>query len=65
MIKLQQTQQSVIAGRDLRNTEKTEAGLNERIAQLQADPDVQEYLNKSIPEQERSLVSSDSALQRP
>ncbi|PHN40940.1 type III effector HrpK domain-containing protein [Pseudomonas amygdali] len=64
MIKLQQTQQSVIAGRDLRNTEKTEAGLNERIAQLQADPDVQEYLNKSIPEQERSLVSSDSALQK-
>ncbi|WP_057458260.1 type III effector HrpK domain-containing protein [Pseudomonas syringae] len=64
MIKLQQTQQSVIAGRDLRNTEKTEAGLNERIAQLQADPDVQEYLNKSIPEQERSLVRSDSALQK-
>ncbi|RMR55410.1 Type III effector HrpK1 [Pseudomonas syringae pv. actinidiae] len=64
MVKLQQTQQSVIAGRGLRNTEKTEAGLNERIAQLQADPDVQAYLNKSIPEQERKLVRSDSALQK-
>ncbi|QHE96312.1 type III effector HrpK [Pseudomonas syringae pv. maculicola str. ES4326] len=62
MVKLQQTQQSVIAGRSLHNTEKTEAGLNEKIAQLQTDPDVQAYLNKSIPEQERSLVDSDSAL---
>ncbi|SHM79630.1 Type III secretion system translocator protein, HrpF [Pseudomonas asturiensis] len=64
MIKLQQTQQSVIAGRQLRNTEKTEAGLNERIAQLQSDPDVQAYLNKAVPEQERSLVRSDAALQK-
>lgn len=63
MIKLQQTQQSVIAGRELRNTEKTEEGLTDRIGRLQADPDVQAFLNKSVPEQERKLVSSDSALE--
>nr|WP_288913907.1 type III effector HrpK domain-containing protein [uncultured Pseudomonas sp.] len=64
MVKLQQTQQSVIAGRNLRNTEKTEQALAERIAQLQADPDVQAYLNKSVPEQERALVRSDAALKQ-
>ncbi|WP_434702615.1 type III effector HrpK [Pseudomonas sp. Z1-12] len=64
MVKLQQTQQSVIAGRSLRNTEKTEQGLADKIAQLQADPGVQAYLNKSIPEQERALVGSDAALQK-
>ncbi|KWT13601.1 MULTISPECIES: type III secretion system helper protein HrpK1 [Pseudomonas syringae group] len=64
MVKLQQTQQSVIAGRSLRNTDKTEQGLNDRISQLQADPDVQAYLNKSIPEQERNLVRSDASLQK-
>lgn len=64
MVKLQQTQQCVIAGRNLRNTEKTEQGLADRIAQLQADADVQAYLNKSIPEQERTLVRSDAALQK-
>ncbi|MCF5630218.1 type III effector HrpK, partial [Pseudomonas syringae] len=64
MVKLQQTQQSVIAGRKLRDTEKTESELNDRISKLQSDPDVQAYLNKSIPEQERKLVGSDSALKK-
>nr|WP_279615938.1 type III effector HrpK domain-containing protein [Pseudomonas cannabina] len=64
MIKLQQTQQCVIAGRKLRNTEETEKDLAARIAQLQKDPDVQTYLNKSVPEQERKLVRSDAALHK-
>jgi hypothetical protein len=64
MIKLQQVQQSVIAGRSLRNTEKTEAELAEKISQLQADSDVQAFLNKKVPEQERVLVRSDASLQR-
>ncbi|MEB0046711.1 MULTISPECIES: type III effector HrpK domain-containing protein [unclassified Pseudomonas] len=64
MVKLQQTQQSVIAGRSLHNTEKTEEGLADRISQLQADADVQAFLGKSIPEQERSLVRSDASLQK-
>ncbi|KPX50173.1 HrpK [Pseudomonas syringae pv. helianthi] len=64
MVKLQQTQQSVIAGRQLRNTEKTESELNDRIRTLQSDPDVQAYLNKAIPDQERKLVNSDAALRK-
>lgn len=62
MVRLQQLQQSVVAGRSLHNTQKTEAGLSEKIAQLQADPDVQAFLNKSIPQQERSLINSDPSL---
>jgi len=64
MVKLQQTQQSVVAGHDLRKTEKTEDALNEKIAQLQADPDVQAFLDKQIPQQSRALVGSTPSLQK-
>lgn len=64
MIKLQQVQQSVIAGRSLRDTEETERQLNQKIAQLQADTDVQGFLNNSVPEQERALVRSDAELRK-
>lgn len=63
MVKLQQTQQSVVAGHDLRKTGKTEDALNEKIGQLQADPDVQAFLDKQIPEQSRALVNSTPSLQ--
>lgn len=64
MVKLQQTQQSVVAGHDLRKTEKTEDALAENIAQLQADPDVQAFLDKQIPQQSRALVGSTPQLQK-
>lgn len=64
MVKLQQTQQSVVAGHDLRKTEKTEDALAEKIAQLQADPDVQAFLDKQIPQQSRALVGSTPPLQK-
>jgi hypothetical protein len=64
MVKLQQTQRSVIAGEDLRKTEKTEDALNEKIGQLQADPDVQAFLDKQIPQQSRALVGSSPSLQK-
>ena len=64
MVKLQQTQQSVVAGHDLRKTEKTEDALAEKIAQLQADPDVQVFLDKQIPQQSRALVGSTPPLQK-
>lgn len=64
MVKLQQTQQSVVAGHDLRKTEKTEDALAEKIAQLQADPDVQAFLDKQIPQQSRALVGSTPQLQK-
>ncbi|SDG64804.1 type III effector HrpK domain-containing protein [Pseudomonas abietaniphila] len=64
MVKLQQTRQSVVAGHDLRKTEKTEDALNEKIGQLQADPDVQAFLDKQIPQQSRALVGSTPQLQK-
>lgn len=64
MIKLQQTQQSVVAGQDLRKTGKTEEALNEKIGQLQADPEVQAFLDKQIPQQSRALVASTPSLQK-
>ncbi|SEI56605.1 type III effector HrpK domain-containing protein [Pseudomonas sp. NFR16] len=64
MVRLQQTQRSVIAGEDLRKTEKTEDALNEKIGQLQADPDVQAFLDKQIPQQSRALVGSSPSLQK-
>jgi hypothetical protein len=64
MIKLQQTQQSVVAGQDLRKTGKTEDALNEKIGQLQADPDVQAFLDKQVPAQSRALVGSTPSLQK-
>ncbi|WP_279891083.1 type III effector HrpK domain-containing protein [Pseudomonas sp. GD03842] len=64
MVKLQQTLQSVEAGEDLRKTGKTEDALNEKIAQLQADPDVQAFLDQQIPQQSRALVNSTPTLQK-
>lgn len=64
MVKLQQTQQSVVAGSDLRKTGKTEEALAQKIGQLQDDPDVQAYMNQAIPSQERALVASDPSLEK-
>ncbi|WLI10681.1 MULTISPECIES: type III effector HrpK domain-containing protein [Pseudomonas] len=64
MVKLQQTEQSVIAGQGLRKTGKTEEALAEKIGQLQADPDVRAYMNNAVPSQERALIASDPALGR-
>ncbi|MFJ3485483.1 type III effector HrpK domain-containing protein [Pseudomonas sp. NPDC090202] len=64
MVKLQQTQQSVVAGRDLHKTEKTEEALADKIGQLQADPDVQAFLDKQVPQQSKALVNSTPALQK-
>lgn len=64
MVKLQQTRQSVVAGEDLRKTGKTEDALNEKIGQLQADPDVQAFLDQQIPQQSRNLVNSTPSLQK-
>lgn len=64
MVKLQKTLESVEAGQSLRKTEKTETALKEKIAQLQGDKDVQAFLDKSIPEQQRKLISNDPALKQ-
>lgn len=62
MVKLQQTKLSVDAGSDLRKTGDTEKALSDDISQLQNDPDVQAYLQKAVPEQEKALVASDPSL---
>ena len=64
MVKLQKTLESVEAGRSLHKTEKTETALREKIAQLQGDKDVQAFLDKSIPEQQRRLIGNDPALEK-
>ncbi len=64
MVKLQKTLESVEAGRSLHKTEKTETALKEKIAQLQGDKDVQGFLDKAIPEQQRRLIGNDPALEK-
>jgi hypothetical protein len=62
MVKLQKTLESVQAGQDLRKTDKTQTALQDKIAQLQGDKDVQEFLNQAIPTNEATLIDSDPAL---
>nr|WP_324129226.1 type III effector HrpK domain-containing protein [Erwinia psidii] len=64
MVKLQQTLTSVQAGRGLRNTQKTEQALNDKIDQLQNDKDVKSYLNKAVPAQSRALINGDKGLRQ-
>jgi hypothetical protein len=62
MVKLQKTLESVQAGHDLRKTDKTETALQDKIAQLRGDKDVQAFLSKAIPANEATLLGSDPAL---
>ncbi|UWS29838.1 type III effector HrpK domain-containing protein [Erwinia pyrifoliae] len=64
MVKLQQTLATVQAGRKLHNTQKTEQALNEKIAQLQNDPSVNDWLEKAVPAQSRALVNGDPGLRQ-
>lgn len=64
LVKLQQTELTVSAGSDLRKTGDTQAALNEKIGQLQSDPQVQAYMAQAVPAQEQQLVASDPALKK-
>lgn len=64
MVKLQRTQESMKAGKDLHKVDKTVDALQEKIGQLQSDPDVQGFLNKAIPEQQRIMIAKDPALDK-
>ncbi|WP_168404561.1 type III effector HrpK domain-containing protein [Erwinia amylovora] len=64
MVKLQHTLATVQAGRGLHNTQKTEQALNEKIAQLQNDPAVNDWLEKAVAAQSRALVNGDPGLHR-
>lgn len=62
LVKLQQTREQVEAGRGIRDTRRTEEELAEKIAQLQADPDVQTFLASNLDEQAATIVNGDPRL---
>lgn len=64
MVKLQQTEGQVEGGSSLRKVDKTSQALQEKIAQLQNDPDVKSYLDKAVPATEKNMISADPALSR-
>ncbi|WP_128175701.1 type III effector HrpK domain-containing protein [[Pantoea] beijingensis] len=64
MVKLQQTAGQVEGGSSLRHIDKTRQALLEKIAQLQADPDVKSYLNQAVPASEKNMIAGDPALSK-
>lgn len=62
MIKLQETQAQVDGGGKLRKVDKTSEALQQKIAQLQADPDVKTFLDTAVPQQEKAIIAGDPAL---
>lgn len=62
LVQLQNTQAQVEAGSSLRKVDDTDAELQDRISQLQADPDVVQFLQSSVPQSEASIVNSDPSL---
>ncbi|WP_223536986.1 type III effector HrpK domain-containing protein [Pseudomonas sp. GL-B-16] len=59
LIKLQDTQAQVDGGSKLRNVDKTSEALQQKIGQLQADPDVKKYLDTALPKQQKAIIESD------
>ncbi|MCA5921838.1 type III effector HrpK [Pectobacterium brasiliense] len=62
LIKLQQTLEQVIAGREYRNTEETEKVLNQRIETLQKDGDVIQHFEQAVPREINTILLSDPSL---
>ncbi|MDE8741130.1 type III effector HrpK domain-containing protein [Pectobacterium polaris] len=62
LVKLQQTLEQVIAGREYRNTEETEKVLNQRIEALQQDGDVIQHFEQAVPREMNTILLSDPLL---
>ncbi|MDE8756021.1 type III effector HrpK domain-containing protein [Pectobacterium polaris] len=62
LVKLQQTLEQVIAGREYRNTEETEKVLNQRIEALQQDGDVIQHFEQAVPREINTILRSDLLL---
>nr|WP_240355091.1 type III effector HrpK domain-containing protein [Pectobacterium brasiliense] len=62
LIKLQQTLEQVISGREYRNTEETEKVLNQRIETLQKDGDVIQHFEQAVPREINTILLSDPSL---
>lgn len=64
LVQLQDKQQQLQAGSDLKNNDKTNDAIQKDISQLSNDPDVQNYLAQAVPAGEKQIVGSDPSLQR-
>ncbi|MCI1852515.1 MAG: type III effector HrpK [Ewingella americana] len=64
LVKLQQTQGQVDGGSSLRKTDKTSQALQDDIAQLQSDPDVQKFMAQAVPGQEKMMIGNDPGLSK-
>lgn len=62
LIKLQQTLEQVVAGREYRNTDETEKALNQRIEALQKDGDVIQHFEQAVPREINTILLSDPLL---
>ena len=62
LVKLQQTLEQVVAGREYRNTEETEKVLNQRIEALQKDGDVIQHFEQAVPREINTILLSDPSL---
>lgn len=64
LMKLQKTQQYVVAGRDIRNTEQTEKDMQAKIDQLQNDADVQRFMETQVKANKQEMINSSPELAR-
>ncbi|MBN3188941.1 type III effector HrpK [Pectobacterium brasiliense] len=62
LVKLQQTLEQVVAGREYRNTEETEKVLNQHIEALQKDGDVIQHFEQTVPREINTILLSDPSL---
>lgn len=64
LVQLQDKQQQLEAGSDLKKNDKTNAAIGKDISQLSGDQDVQSYLAQQVPSEEKQIVGSDPSLSR-
>ena len=62
LVQLQTMQQQLQGGKSLRHSDKTDNAIQQKIAQLSGDPDVQSFLAQETPANEKAIVNSDPSL---
>ncbi|MBE7212778.1 MAG: hypothetical protein INR65_17330, partial [Gluconacetobacter diazotrophicus] len=64
LVQLQDKQQQLAAGSDLKQNDDTDKAIQKDISQLSADQDVQQYLGQAVPQGEKQIIGSDPSLGR-
>ncbi|MCQ8239627.1 type III effector HrpK domain-containing protein [Rhizosaccharibacter radicis] len=64
LVQLQDKQQQLQAGSDLKHSDDTDKALSKDISLLSSDQDVQQYLSQAVPAGEKQIVGSDPSLSR-